>query len=240
MAANLTHCCSLRNVPENKVSYYKSKNIEECETCSKTGIVSCNKCMLLNKITDRFVESNVPVDFWNKGMNDFYGDPNLKNLYIEIMGDVNDFLYNGKSLFLKGAHGTGKTMLGSCLVKEISIKGFNCLYSNLFDIVNVLIYGEFKEKFEASKELKMVDFLVIDEFDPRFFGSEAGSELFGRILEMILRCRLQNHNSTMLITNNPNPTKGLGEALQSSIDSLIAGYCKEVFVTGADFRKNKA
>ena len=91
----------------------------------------------------------------------------------------------------------------------------------------------------AGRELKMCDFLVIDEFDSRFIQSETAGELYGRILESIIRIRFQNNMPTIMISNDVDPIKSLGTALGASIGSLISGHAKEVFVTGGDYRKSQ-
>jgi len=181
--------------------------------------------------------ANIPMDFWNKKIKDFIGDKNLLNLYNEIVNDIENFINCGQSFILKGAHGTGKTHLSSLVLKKIVEKGYEGLYITLSDIVEATIHAGFEEKLSIARELKMVDFLIIDEFDSRFFASDSSAELFGKILETVIRTRFQNKIPTFLITNKINPAKTLGDELGVSIDSLISGYCKEVFVTGQDLRK---
>ena len=241
MPHQYTHCLQLRNIPINKMQIYKGEIIASCEICSKAGIVICDKCALKNKLLDRYIDANIPIDFWRKSRNDFYGDPNLIKLYDEITNDVDEFFKSGKSLFLKGMHGVGKTLFASLVLKKIVEKGFSGLYSTLSDIVATIVGADYKARFEAGRELKMVDFLIIDEFDPRFFGNDNSAELFGRILEALIRIRFQNYMPTILITNNmANINRALGDALGASIDSLLSGYCREVFITGADYRKTPA
>jgi hypothetical protein len=47
---------------------------------------------------------------------------------------------------------------------------------------------------------------------------------------------------TILISNDLDPAKALGEALGASISSLISGFCKKIVVIGGDYREviNKA
>lgn len=238
MAINYTPCSQLRTIPENKFLLQKETIISNCDVCSKKVFISCNKCMLLDKLFSRYYSANIPVNYWNKSIErDFCGDKQLLSLYESITIDTKTFFSNGTSIFLKGMHGVGKTFISSMILKKIVEKGYNGLYSTLSDIVNVAVYGNYKDKFDALRELKMIDFLVIDEFDPRFFSSDASAELFGRILESLIRIRFQNQMPTILVTNNPDPTKALGDSLGASISSLISGHCKEIFIVGKDFRK---
>jgi len=195
--------------------------------------------MLLEKVYTRYYEANIPMDYWDKTMEkNFKGDQKLKDIYNEIVDNVEDYFNSGQSYIIKGLHGTGKTWLSSLLLKKIVEKGHSGLYTTLSDIVSIATCSDYSERSNSARELKMVDFLVIDEFDPRFFSSDASAELFGRIAEAIIRIRFQNKLPTILVTNNPDPAKSFGEALGASINSLISGYCKEVFIVGPDKRKS--
>lgn len=235
MAINYQYCEKLRTIPKSKITFYKQKIINDCEQCS-CGSIPCNKCNLRLKLLDRYIQANIPIDFWFKNVSEFQGDQNLLSIHNSVMNDIDLFYSNGGSYFFKGTHGVGKTFISTLLVKKFVEKGYSALYSNLFDIVNVIVHAPISDKFEANRELKMCDFLVIDEFDPRFFGSATSAELYGRVLESIIRVRLSNKLPTILITNNVDPIKNLGDDLSASMASL-ASLMKEVFVIGKDYRK---
>jgi DNA replication protein DnaC len=228
----------LRSIPKTKIDLIKNDIINSCDYCSKYNRITCNKCSLKATLLDRYVDANIPIDFINRSIKDFVGDKKIKTLYEDIINDIPKAYKVGRSFCFRGNHGTGKTFISCLVLKKVAEKGMLGLYSTLGDIVNVLIYGDVKTKFEASRELRTIDWLVIDEFDSRHVGSESAGELFGRILESILRTRFQNELPTFLITNNPDPTKALGEQLGASIGSLISGYVWDVPVIGADYRKN--
>lgn len=237
MSINFPFCKGLRNIPPNKALIYKNSIINNCDICKEAKIPSCDKCSIIYKLLDRYLDANIPIDYWYKNLSNFKGDKRL----FEICSNINvaDFFKNGTSYLFKGQHGVGKTFISCLILKKILEKGYRGLYSTLFDIVSTIVHGPNSEKYDANRELKMIDFLVIDEFDSRFFANDASAELNGRILESILRIRFQNTLPTIIITNNLDPTKCLGDALGSSISSLIAGYAKEISVIGSDFRKNK-
>lgn len=241
MGLNFQHCSSLRTISENKQIYLKNKILQNCETCkTKVGkIALCDKCHLKSLILDKYIDANLPIDFVNRTMNEFKGDKKLAELYNNIIDNFDEkVLGEGCAYLLKGMHGVGKTYFASMLIKHGCIK-YNCLYTVLTEIVSILTSGDRQNKLLAFNELKKLDLLVIDEFDPRFFGTDAAAELYGRILESVLRIRLQNKMATILISNNPDPAKSLGGDLSESISSLISGYMKEIIVIGPDFRKQK-
>jgi len=135
---------------------------------------------------------------------------------------------------------THNTMTATCILKKAAQKGFTCLYTNLSDIVNVLIQGSNEDRFLSRRELVMVDFLVIDEFDSRFMPSENSADLYARTLEGVFRTRSQNKLPTLMCTNSPNIEVSFTGAMQASIDSLMKGYMKKIDVFGEDIRKKKA
>jgi len=191
---------------------------------------------------NRYAESNIPIDYWTLKMDrDFKGDPRLLAKFNEYTEDLKASYVSGSSLCLAGGHGLGKTMTITCVLKKASQKGFNCLYTTLSDIVNVLTIGGGEDKFLARRELALVDFLAIDEFDPRFMPSENAADLYARSLESVFRNRSQNKLPTLMASNSPNPVEAFKGPLKDSIDSLMKGYLKVFPVApGKDFRKEKA
>jgi DNA replication protein DnaC len=239
MEMNYCYSEQLRTISKTKIGLLRQGIIDSCPNCSTLNKVGCEKCDLKSKLFNRYIEANIPLDFIDKSMKDFYGDKKLVKLFEYITDDLLKSFSTGQSFILRGAHGTGKTMIASLVLKKAVEKGMSGLYTTLSDVVNVLVYAEKLAKFTASRELKLVDWLVIDEFDSRFMGSDVSAELFGRILEAIIRIRFQNTMPVILITNQPDPTKALGDQLGASISSLISGYCTDVPVIGKDFRKNR-
>ena len=239
MAVNYQLSEALRTIPRSKLSHIEQEIISVCKQCCGAKKVSCDTCGLKMKVLDRYFQSNIPIDFWKKAMDTFKGDEKAIKIFNEYTKNITDTYNNGVSLCLYGNHGTGKTYFSSAILKRAVEKGYTALYTTLSDMVNVLIYSDQKTKVESRRELLMTEFLVIDEFDYRFMGNDNSAELFGRILEGILRIRLQNKMPTFLISNSPDPTKLLGDNLSASIGSLISGYMQAICFLGEDFRKKK-
>jgi len=135
---------------------------------------------------------------------------------------------------------THNTMAITCILKKAVQKGYTCLYTTLSDIVAVLTTGSTEDKYQARRELALVEFLAIDEFDPRFMPSENAADLYARSLESVFRTRSQNKLPTLMGTNSPNPVESFHGPLKVSIDSLMKGYIETFPVfPGKDFRKEK-
>lgn len=224
---------ALNNIPKKKLKEWLSVIEQSTEDIKDKNV----------KLTaiHRYADSNIPIEYWSLKMErDFFGDPRLKTKYEEYTADLKASYINGVSICFAGSHGVGKTMAVSCILKKATQKGFSGLYTTLSDIVNVLTSSPNEDKFLARRELALVDFLVIDEFDSRFMPSDNAADLYARSLEGVFRTRSQNKLPTLMCTNSPNVVESLNGPLKASIDSLMKGYIKIFPVLGDDGRKKKA
>lgn len=230
---DLVRSRALNNIPSRKWQ-------EAIDRVNATDEPLENKHVKLIAI-NRYAESNIPIEYWYLKMErDFKGDPRLFAKYNEYTQDLKQSYFEGRSICFAGGHGLGKTMTITCVLKKASQKGFTCLYTTLSDIVSVLTQGGGEDKFLARRELAMVDFLAIDEFDPRFMPSENAADLYARSLENVFRTRASNKMPTLMGTNSPNPVESFKGPLRDSIDSLMKGYLKVFAVApGKDYRKEK-
>lgn len=220
-------CQSLRNVPEQKLK----------TTLAELDLISdLNKKTLLKKLYQRYYEANVPFKYWKLEMNKhFFGDINLKNIYEDVVKDIPTTYNNGTSICLAGSFGVGKSLTVTNILKRAVEKGYSGQYVNLTDIISAV---RSPESYDARKELIKVDFLVIDEFDPRYIANENSSDFFGRVLEDIIRNRFQNKLPIFMCTNALDPVNAFTGTLKQSISSLM-NYVKVIPVLGSDFRKKE-
>lgn len=229
---DFVRCQALNNIP--------SKKLEDCLSSIEISKDSQDIKMIKMIAINRYAESNIPLDYWNFSMTkDFVGDPNLKQRYDEYVADIKASYINGSSLLLAGQYGVGKTSFSTSVLKKAAQKNYSCLYTTLSDIVSVITQGSSSDKFSAKRELAMVDFLVLDELDPRYLSSESSADLFARSLEVVFRARSQNKLPTLLCTNSPNVVESFTGSLKASLDSLMRGHLKVLVVSGSDFRKTK-
>lgn len=196
---------------------------------SNNGILT-HEGAILSQAFHQYFLSNIPVDYWWRDMHNFIGAPQLKTYYTELTANIKKAFSDGKSVCFGGAHGTGKTMCSCCILKRIVETGdYSSLYVNLTDIINVLLMSEYKHS--AREQLLNVDFLVIDELDQRFIGSENAADLFGRILEPIIRTRIQNRMPIIICTNSPKMEDSFSGPLKASISSLM-NMVKKISIVG--------
>jgi DNA replication protein DnaC len=169
-------------------------------------------------------------------MKDFKGDESLKRTYKDATQDLGKTYNEGTCVCFAGPHGVGKTYTCSNILKRAVEKGYHCLYVTLGDIVANVTSAPSDEKFIARKELTMIDFLVVDEFDPRWMPTDASSDLFGRTMEDVFRKRASNNLPLFMCTNSPNVVESFHGPIKHSVESLMH-YAKVIPVLGKDFRE---
>lgn len=130
---------------------------------------------------------------------------------------------------------THNTMTCCNILKRAVEKNFSGLYVNLNDIVSTMLNRDSEDRGTARRELLMVDYLVIDEFDSRYMSNDKASDLFGKILEEVFRTRSQNSLPILMCTNDVDVKKSFTGAIKESIDSLMSTV-KTVPVLGKDQR----
>lgn len=238
MAKSIPRSDSLKTIPPQKLTRALQQTVKDCQTCSVTnpsleGV--CDNCRMINVALNRYAESNIPLRYWKLNMKDFKGDPVLAKKYEEIVADLEKTYTDGTSICLAGKWGVGKTYIVTSILKKAVQKGYGCLYTTLPDIVNCIVSNT-EDKYVARRELMMIDFLVIDEFDPRHI-SDSGADLYGRLLEDIFRKRAENKMPTFMCTNSSNVVEECFDGpLKQSMSSLM-NYVEIIPVLGQDFRK---
>ena len=227
---DFTRSKALNNIPNKKIQ----DELNAINSSNDAPNVKYIKSVAIN----RYAVSNIPVEYWYLKMDkDFVGDERLKITYDDYVKDIDKSYTSGSSLCLAGTHGVGKSFVSTCILKKVCQKNYSALYTDLSSIVSVLTQGSAEEKFIARRELTMVDFLVIDEIDPRFSGSDNAADLYARQLEIILRSRSSNKLPTIICTNSPNVVESFNGSLKASLDSLMKGYIKSISIFNDDFRK---
>ena len=133
--------------------------------------------------------SNVGKRYKDKTLNDFIADTDEKREILEkvkqYIKDVNDG--KDRTLWLCGATGTGKTLLGSCICRETG-----GVYCKTYDIKDDLLENHFNRK-SVFKKYTNYRSLVIDEV-----GRVEQEKDF---MFQLLNERYENEVSTVLITN---------------------------------------
>lgn len=229
----------LRTIPKKKILDVLNQVQKSCEVCTKEsrGLNNCcEACRVKMEAYRRYANSNIPIRYWFLNMKkDFSGSKILLDKYNEIVNDINLSYANGICICFAGMHGVGKTLTSTNILKKAAERGFSSLFVTLGDVVDNIVSPN-SDKAAIRYELLTVDFLVIDEFDSRYMTSDSAAELYGKILENIIRTRVQNMLPIILCTNSPNVIESFSGPIRQSIESLM-NYIKIIPVVGDDYRR---
>ena len=217
-------------ISSRKVNKEKERIIKNCKKCDGMG---CPICFGYTNFIDQMVDAEIPVDYWFRDMEKFYGEENFRNYILEYMKNIDDQFTFGKTLCLVGHRGTGKTMAACSILKAALLKKYECHYTTAVDIISQITSGRYMRSI-----LKNVDFFVIDEVDQRFFPTENSRELFGNVFENILRTRAQNLLPTIMCTNSEDINQIFSGEFNVSFESLKSQFIKVIRAGGKDARKN--
>lgn len=226
----------LISIPPKKIETAINKILSEGRKSASDGVDDLAAVKI--ETIHRYADANIPVDYWERDMFDFKGDKALYKSYNNITSDINKSYDEGVGIVFAGKHGTGKTLTSSCILKRAVEKGYSALYTTLESVVSLMACSDVEGKYASRQVLMSIDFLVLDEFDPRFMGSANAADLYGRILEPTLRHRIQNNLPVIMCTNSPKVTDSFSGPLHESISSLMK-LVKIIPVLGQDFRAVK-
>jgi DNA replication protein DnaC len=217
-----------------KLERIKRIAIRNCNRCNSEG---CDSCLRKQARMMQYDKASIPMEFWNRSFKDFNGNKNFKNFFTKKLKDIDAFYDRGKSMFIYGTFGTGKTYSACCMLKIALTKGYTGHYTSMSDVINKLLSREY-DSGSYIKELAEYDFLIIDEFDKRWvFPSEKSQIIFGSSMENILRCRFQNMLPTIMCSNTLSFDDIFTEEYSKAITSLSSKYVDQIPLGGLDMRR---
>lgn len=220
-------------ISSNKIDSEKKRIIAECKACSGVG---CGACFGYCAFIDKMVESEIPVDYWFRKIEDFYGDVNFKDELLNYVQNISLQYSKGLAYCFVGPRGTGKTMGACSVLRAALLKNYSALYITMVDSVGKLL----SQNAQAFREqIKQIDFMVLDEVDQRFFPSQGSQALYGHQFETIIRTRTQNKLPTIMCTNSEDINQIFDGEFQKSFESLGSQFVKIVRAGGKDARKGK-
>lgn len=212
-----------------KVEFAKQEIRKKCG-CER----KCSKCINKEKFIELMALAEIPVDYWFRSMNNFYGAENIKTSITEILNNIDDFYNKGITLYLAGERGRGKTLASCSILKKALKRGYTAYYITLSDLIAKTTTNSY-----FKLDIKNKDFLVIDEVDNRFFPTENSMELYGAQLESILRSRMQNRLPSILCSNAIDITLVFKGQFQKSFQSLWSQFVQTIIAGGPDARKSE-
>lgn len=226
-------------ISEKKVVLEKERIVARCASCRGQG---CAKCFGYCSYIDRLVDAEIPVDYWYREMKEFYGDQFFKNSVLEYISSLKQKYLEGASLCFTGHPGTGKTMAACSILKAAvlphrgSPEHFSAYYTTMLEATSKMMSND---SHYFRNQLKNIDFVVLDEVDPRFFPSEGSRGLHGNHFENIFRVRTQNRLPTIICTNSEDINQIFSGEFKRTFESLQSQFVKVLRAGGKDVRKGK-
>lgn len=212
-----------------KIKIEKEKIISNCSKCRGLG---CGICFGYCAFIDKMAEACIPVDYWFRSFDNFYGEENFGDSISKYINNISEEYSNGITICLAGERGRGKTFAACSILKKAILENYDVFYITLSDFVAESVGGNSGIKL-AVKEF---DFLVVDEVDQRFFPTQQSMELFGNQLENILRSRMQNKMPTILCSNSSDISQIFDGEFKKSFESLGSQFIKILPANGKDAR----
>lgn len=210
------------------------------------------------------IKSGILEEYWDKGFEDFYGHPEKRKILEskvakwnkgfpearinldfnkgkEILDEVLFYAENlekarqrGISILLFGPNGTGKTLLGCCLLKVALLKEYTAQMTSLGGIIETYTDGwaSYEKRERFNRRVKNVDFLLIDDVGKEYRAKS--NDLTEIAFDNLIRYRSFRRKPFILTTNASS--EALHNTYGKSLMSLVYGKCLNVFVDGVDYR----
>lgn len=213
----------------------------KCPTCEDKGEYrwkgTTHECLCpeQKRLLLRYLHAGIGLTYQRLSWADLafhHGNPELKPVE-DYLDRMEDYIDRGKGLFISGPVGTGKTLLGHLVLKELVKKGVNCYATTFSQTVEAFTAGwsSAEEKQRFAKRFMQSKVLLLDDLGKEFRRSNA---LQQTTFDHILRTRVQNARPTILTTNMNSAE--LRSGYGAAVLSLLVEQSIEVPLTGADFR----
>lgn len=218
-----------------KLEAAKKAIMSACNTCKGHG---CRDCIKKVESINVWADAGIPVLYWDLNINTFNGDAHFKNTVKNILSDIDKLYNNGDILVFSGSHGTGKTWAGAEILKFAASNKYTIQYASMSEIVTILLSKDY-DKYSFNHKLLYSDIIFIDEVDGRFMpSSENGMNIFGAMIENIVRTRIQNKLPILLATNNSQINDVFDGSFKKTFSSLFSlKNLINIPVGGTDLRK---
>lgn len=182
---------------------------------------------------------NIEPEFYNTKIDDYKATTESQEKALNAVKAMLNFEL--KKIVLLGSNGTGKTMLGSILAKELNGKIYSMYEISTMIRQSYTMKAE-KTELEIVRELASIPFLAIDEV-----GRTNGSKAEKDWLSFIIDKRHSRGLPFMMISNahllKNCPNGGCPDCFENYMDkdviSRLRQDSKVINIIADDFRKNK-
>jgi DNA replication protein DnaC len=168
----------------------------------------------------------------------------MTHVNLDAQDQVGEYITNldyniriGRGLILwSKTPGTGKTLLGSLIVKRSLARGVDCYLTQFNEMLDIFTSGWRDEDERAwfIRRIRNVTLLAVDDI-----GKESGgrSNVVDSMFDTVMRHRVASGLPT-LITTNLTP-KEIQQGYGMYVMSLLSEQCEDIEVPGMDYRPKK-
>ena len=212
----------------------------ECKDCNDTGYIDNQKCHCFKQqiIDLLYDQSNIRNSLssigFDKVSDKYYHNEDLNSFNDtrqKAINFVDNFDSNYQNLLFYGTVGTGKSLLSSCIAKELLSSGHSVIYFSAISLFDELSKEAFdrNSKKTVSDSIYNCDLLIIDDLGTEITNSFTVSSLFSLINE-----RASRRKSIVISTNLSLET--LRDRYTDRTFSRIMGSFTFCRLTGPDIR----
>ena len=227
----------------NKYQAYYNQTVGQCNKCDPKGFIQKGRfyvpcsCFLEYTRIKRLVDSRLPKAYWNKSIDDFYGDKKACEVVQDYIAKLPSNLVKGIGLYLHGPNtGIGKTLL-SCFIGQAALKqNINVHYYVINEILDVFTEAWHNDaaRDEVERNIINTDLLIIDDLGKEY---KSNKKLHESILDTVIRQRASQLRP-VIITSNYD-ILDIKETYGHGIVDLFKESLVVVPVKGDSYRKNE-
>ena len=202
---------------------------------SEVGEYECD-CVDQWILHRRLLASNIGTTYQRLGWADMGAtDPGAIEIAQEYVSRAEDYVANGVGLILYGTAGTGKTSLGTLLLRGMLSLGYDGYFTTFSEMIDTYTGGwnDREEKVWFHKRIKNARILVMDDVGKEYQG-KAKTGLPESTFDEVLRHRVAASTPT-IITTNLSMTR-LQEGYGGGVMSLLRERSATYEFGGKDFR----
>ncbi len=219
-----------------------------CENCEDTGFINGKRCACFEKLLQEQAVAqlnkncNIKLQDFSEFSIEYYSDeidpklgvsPRQKMaLNFKACKDYSEnFSPEAISLFLCGNTGLGKTLLSSCIAKEVLKRGYTVAFDSIQNILKAIEdehFGRVSNR-DTVKVITEVDLLILDDL-----GAEFASSFYFSALYNIINTRI-NKNLPLIISTNFS-LEELQKRYDDKIVSRLLGTFSWLLFMGKDIR----
>lgn len=202
---------------------------------TETGRYRCD-CVDQWVLNRYLLSSNIGLTYQRLGWADMMAtEQGALDLAQEYLTHAEDYVANGIGLIFCGTAGTGKTSLGTLLLRDLLAQGYDGYFTTFSEMIDTYTGGwnDREERVWFHKRIKNAQVLVMDDVGKEYQGRKS-SGLPESTFDEVLRHRVAASTPT-IITTNLSLTR-LQEGYGGGVMSLLRERSSTYRFDGQDYR----